>query len=559
MRARASNGGVTVSAFAGTHVVTLGFDLSAAKRQGCLGFAIQREDHSEDERAWMRGMKTFEETDPGIPPGGNVSSREHPFQGFQWADYSAKPDHEYTYTVIPLRGTPSALKEGPRASVRVRTESELGARHSVFFNRGAVASQEYARTFLNEAPDDIADPTQRKAAYDWLSRGLLEALVAFIQRAEDPDFALHAAIYEFQWPAALAAFAAASARGATVDVLYDGIGGASGPRDANVAAIKAAGIEAICRPRTTGSLMHNKFVVLSHKGRPIAVWTGSTNLTENGIFGHLNCGHIVEGAAVAERYKAYFDELATNPVAKAERAWMGEHNPAPPEPWSDDLTTVFSPHSGNSALDWYAQIAGTAKQALFMTFAFGMDTRFRGVYGTDDDLLRIALMEKEGTGSEAQVATATKAIRDLQRRPNVLVAIGQPIAVNSFDRWLAERDSGLGTHVQWVHTKFMLVDPLSDAPTVITGSANFSQASTSTNNENMLVIRGDTRVADIYLGEFMRIYAHYAFREAVAISRKRGETSWHPNHLATDASWQSDYFTPGDDRDLRRRYFVGAP
>jgi hypothetical protein len=33
----------------------------------------------------------------------------------------------------------------------------------------------------------------------------------------------------------------------------------------------------------------------------------------------------------------------------------------------------------------------------------------------------------------------------------------------------------------------------------------------------MLVIKNDTRVADIYLGEFMRLHSHYAFRQAVAI------------------------------------------
>lgn len=43
-------------------------------------------------------------------------------------------------------------------------------------------------------------------------------------------------------------------------------------------------------------MMHNKFFVLTENNKPIAVWTGSTNLTENGIFGHSNCGHVVEDA-----------------------------------------------------------------------------------------------------------------------------------------------------------------------------------------------------------------------------------------------------------------------
>ena len=52
----------------------------------------------------------------------------------------------------------------------------------------------------------------------------------------------------------------------------------------------------------------------------------------------------------------------------------------------------------------------------------------------------------------------------------------------------------------------MLMDPLSIDPIVVTGSANFSKVSTNDNDENMLVIRGDQRVADIYFTEFNRLF-----------------------------------------------------
>src|SRR6266481_5348151 len=100
-----------------------------------------------DERYWLKGMKTFQATDPGLGPGGEVSSRDHPFQTFQWADYSAKPEHDYSYKVIPLNGAPAQLREGAHLAVRITTEAEVGTTHSVYFNRGAVASQEYARRF----------------------------------------------------------------------------------------------------------------------------------------------------------------------------------------------------------------------------------------------------------------------------------------------------------------------------------------------------------------------------------------------------------------------------
>jgi phosphatidylserine/phosphatidylglycerophosphate/cardiolipin synthase-like enzyme len=214
-------------------------------------------------------------------------------------------------------------------------------------------------------------------------------------------------------------------------------------------------------------------------------------------------------------------------------------------------------------LTWYAELAGGADTGLFMTFAFGMNELFRDVYGKTDDVLRMGLMEKEwnGRNKEAQI----EAIRALQALPNVVIAIGNRIALTNFDQWLKELDRlDSHVHVQWVHTKFMLVDPLSDNPTVVTGSANFSDASTKTNDENMLVIRGNMRVADIYLGEFMRLHSHYAFRQAVAIfleqNPDKGPEDFRQRFLIEGAlDWTKAYFDPADRqaRFTRRKYFAG--
>jgi hypothetical protein len=552
MRLKRVVNGLTVNAIAGTHVVTLGFDLTDAARKNCLGFAIQREDHTENESYWMSGMKVFEKTDPSLGLGGQVSSRAHPFQSFQWADYSAKPSHDYTYRVIALYGEPESLTEGATVSMPISTESELGETHAVFFNRGAVASQEYARRFQNQAPDKVGE-----AAYRWLSRGLLEAFVAFVGRAKGKAFSLHGAIYEFQWTAALAAFKAAAKSGAKVKVIYDAIPGKTGPKAKNKAAIDGLSMNTLCKPRTTGKIMHNKFVVLRKNDKPISVWLGSTNLTENGIFGHLNCGHIIEDPKVAAAYDEYWSEIAGNPAAKDEKAWMADENPAPPDPWSDDLVHVFSPRTGLDVLEWYAKVADGAQAGLFMTFAFGMHKDFQRVYEQNDGVLRMALMEKEGNG--AALAQGKLDIARIRKLPNVVVAVANSIQTNSFDRWLQERNKlTKEANVKFVHTKFMLVDPLGDAPIVVTGSANFSAASTNSNEENMMVIRNSTRIADIYLGEFMRSFSHYSFREAVAIARRKGEKDWRPQYLIPDASWQRDYFKKGSARWLRRRYFAGT-
>src|SRR5215208_2623729 len=195
MRAKTKVDGLTVNAIAGTRVVLLAFDLTKTRRKRCMGFAIQRVDHGAGEQVWLRGMKTFAETDPGLGPGATVPSREHPIQSFQWADYAAEPGRTYSYRVYGLEGTnPHDMVEGTPTEVTVTTEAEQGETHSIYFNRGSVASQAYARDFLNTPPSKFTNPAQRAAAYRFLSRGLEDAMLAFIAQANGPTFELHGAV-----------------------------------------------------------------------------------------------------------------------------------------------------------------------------------------------------------------------------------------------------------------------------------------------------------------------------------------------------------------------------
>jgi len=555
MRIKKRQNGLIAQAIAGTHVVLLGWDIEvAALKKGILGFAIQRTDHTEGESYWLRGTKTFPDTTPPLAPGGDASSHDQPVQSFQWGDYTAKASHRYTYRLVPMYGAPGALTDGHPIELDVETEEEWSKPHSVFFNRGAIASQEYARKFQNKKPSEVGQP-----AYEWLSRGLLEAIIAFIKRAKDASFGLRGAFYEFQWKAVLDELGSARERHVDVQIVFDAIDNAAhDPVDKNEEAIADAGIGDFCGGFVNGKLMHNKFLVLTRNGKPVSVWTGSTNLTENGLFGHLNCGHAVDDKRVAQGYLDYWNELKADPGAAALRKYTGQNTPTPPNPPAAGTTLVFSPQKGLATLNRYGDLADRAQHGLFMTFAFGMSEVFHPVYEKDDEVLRFALMEKEGNG--AGLAKAKEYISKLRKRPNVVVAVGHNIVMNEFDRWLKEISSAVANaNVRWVHTKFMLVDPLSDEPIVVVGSANFSAASTDTNEENMLVIRGDTRVADIYLGEFMRSFAHYAFREAVYIHTQQGgrEDDWKPQFLATDAAWLDRYGPAGSAGDLKRRYFSG--
>jgi hypothetical protein len=550
MRNQVRKNGLVLNAVAGTYVVTMGWDIEQPNlKTGLLGFALQRADHTENETFFMKGMKSFPTAQ--LPPGGTASSHDQPFQSFQWADYAAKPDHSYTYTLIPMYGRPGALTDGPSLSVDVTTESEWDGTHSIFFNRGAIASQEYARKFQNKRPSDVGQP-----AYDWLSRGLIESIITFIKKATGPGFGLRVAIYEFQWAAILDAIGEVAAQGADVKVLFDAIENAKeDPVHPNEEAIEIAHIDGLCQGITEGKIMHNKFIVLLQDGKPIEVLTGSTNYTENGLFGHLNCSHIVNDASVAAKYLGYWTELQKDLALAYLRTFNNHNTPAPANPPPAGTLEVYSPQTGTATLTRYGEISDSAKRALFMTFAFGMNKTFVPVYMQQDQVLRFALMDKEGTGKGLEAAKQT--IAEIRALKNAVIAVGQNITTNEFDRWLKEI-SGVQAkeNVRWVHTKFMLVDPLSDDPIVITGSANFSDASISTNHENMLVIRGDKRVADIYLGEFMRQFSSYAFRDAAA-SKGDDAASFKPQDLLTDNSWIGRYDVAGSSGALRRSYFSG--
>ncbi|MDE2879421.1 phospholipase D-like domain-containing protein [Candidatus Palauibacter soopunensis] len=439
----------------------------------------------------------------------------------------------------------------------VTTEAPEDGLNDVHFNRGAAASQEYARRFGNVRPDEdnVADPK-----WGWLSRGLYEAMVAFVSAAQEGD-KLRICAYEFHYLPFLKILKDAVKRGVDVKVIYDAKNkpdkrtGEIFPRDANRTAARRAGIKSRCVERSEykSAISHNKFMVRYRGDEPVSVWTGGTNFSDGGIFGQSNVGQVAEDHRVAGKYAAYWKLLATDPTGRTLRPQLDALTPTPPDTIPDGVSVIFSPRSSLDILNWYAARAKAAKGALFMTFAFGMHDIFKDVYQTSAAPLRFALMEKEvrpmkaGPKRDAEVA----AIKALRRMDENLFAIGSHFRSSKFDTWLAERLTGLNSHVRYVHNKFMLIDPLSDDPIIVGGSANFSDASTRKNDENMLIIRGNTRVADIYLGEFMRLYSHHAFRE---FANRR--SSPRLRHLRTD-DWWTEYFGKRN-RSRRRVYFAGV-
>jgi phosphatidylserine/phosphatidylglycerophosphate/cardiolipin synthase-like enzyme len=557
-----ADGMVNVRAISGTHVVFLAFNMKKADAKTLMGFAIQRTDLTEDETIWLRGNKSFASARP-TAASDDYSSHKQPFQSFQWADYTAKPGYKYRYRIVAMRGVPGKLKELAATEIEIETEKATGGKHEVHFNRGAIASQAFTNQFKGRTLNEAG-----AAGYEWLGRDLVPALLDYINRAKDASFSLHAAYFELSrpegkpWSDIVGALLAAKQRGVDVKLVYHAVDDTQGKANLKLIGDDAA-LNAISTPRRNAKLMHNKFIVLSRNGNPVSVWTGSTNISRNALYGQLNCGHAVNDAKVAQSFLAYWTTLSGDLEADEMKDWVEANNPQPPTATnSDAIIPIFSPHRGKKVFDWWVNLA-SQRQPLFMTFPFGIVKDFRPVFDKDDGVLRFAMLDKYTNGGNVAAREAVKAeIERIRRFPNIGMALGNHIEVSWIDGWRKEQ-GGIGVNVNWVHTKFMLIDPLGPSPVTLAGSANFSGASVDANDENMLLIRGDTHVADIYFGEFMRIFAHHRFRESVKRHIEQFGTaafdSWKPQDLFEDPDkWVPSHFAAGSEYDIKRRYFSGA-
>jgi len=241
-------------------------------------------------------------------------------------------------------------------------------------------------------------------------------------------------------------------------------------------------------------------MILCKDGKPIEVWTGSTNITLQGIFGQSNTGHWIKDVGVAEKYFQYWNIIKDNPTV-AQSAVISEAVKA-----DTDLTTLkkgthifFSPRSSPTLLSHYAHLIDSAEKMACMIIPFNIDDLFRDVYAKDKDHLRYILFEK---------AAEAKSVQSNDR--DLMITAGA-ILKTPVEQWVKEISSktNTGAGILYVHNKFFLIDPLEKVPVVVTGSANFSKSSITINDENTIVIKGDQRVADIYLTEYSRMFEHF--------------------------------------------------
>ncbi|OGP59813.1 MAG: hypothetical protein A2162_01470 [Deltaproteobacteria bacterium RBG_13_52_11b] len=535
--------GFQVFAVAGVNTISFAIEASSEAKEGLLGFTVERFDPKEKQRYTMPGFKVFRSIIPNPQKHQQVSTAEHPIQSFLWDDFTAKEGRVYEYAFKPLRGSPKNLDRSAQpVTILVRTEPLVTPNdHDVFFNRGVASSQAYERKFGNLKPDLLKPASKRQEALDWLTRDLDDAILRFISSA-GPNDTLLCCFYEFHFEPIVKALAAAQRKIRELKIIIDakvnetkdknGKLQASFPRAENLKAIKSAQIPESCiirRDHNPSSIQHNKFMVLLNGAAkiPTEVWTGSTNISMGGLTGQTNVGHWVRDRAVAQSFKDYWDLLASNPGSakndgrteatrkkKAYRQKVQDLRKAPTslEEIRNGTTAIFSPRAGLDVLDLYVKLVDEAKSLACITLAFGVNERFKNQLNdnTSQNHLVFLLLEKKDKPSK----NSKTPFAVINAKNNVYKAWGSYLETSVY-QWARETNArflDLNKHVSYIHSKFLLRDPLSADPIVVTGSANFSKASTNDNDENMLIIRGNKRVADIYFTEFNRLFNHYYFR-----------------------------------------------
>jgi PLD-like domain len=563
------SGNLKASVFAGTRAILIALDLPEDQAKTLQGFAFKRSTGN-GESHWLTGMKVFRSLAPKETDGKVIRfpTNENPIQSFLWSDYEAHPETDYTFEVSAMYGEPGSLQPRETVVIKVKTEAEDDGKHGIWFNRGAIASQAFADQFDNKSltDADYNDPNNEEVA--WLSRGLLEACIKYIQEVPKGD-GLRVCAYEFTFGRVLNELKAATERGVDVRIIYH-------DTPANNGAIEKAKLPTSIAlfKRTRPKTPHNKFIVRLEKNKtPVAVWTGSTNFTPSGFLGQTNVGHKVTNGDIAATYLKMWENLSRNPESGEQHDVAVSLSPNPDSLVGKGATIVFSPRRSDRMLNWYGERISDAATSTMFTGAFNVADPILEPMAKKGPSMRFILLERPPTpeiirAHENNPADLLFSYGAILGKMPIEQAEGHDTDGNKTKKWVPiphfeiekwfvdeelERRNGQG-FVFFIHTKFLLVDPLSNDPLICTGSANFSSDSLKSNDENMLLIRGDARVADIYLTEFDRIFRHFYSRDVtneIARSKQRPQVGL----LDDEFKWSRDYFDPKNPKCHRRKIF----
>ncbi|MBN3790965.1 phospholipase D-like domain-containing protein [Burkholderia sp. Ac-20353] len=588
---------VSVRSYLSPTLVLLAFDWPGAQaRTDFLGFAIRRTPGfgSADGRtrapySWLPNRLTFD--GPAADTQGDAPTDQAPIQKFMWWDARIDPQDRggrFRYDVYPVVGTPASLQvldaEGGACDIVLPAHVEDGV--GTWFNRAVVSSQAFAKQVaaLQLAPGATPSADDALKLRTWLANDMEQVFAQML----DPASRAVSAVYHLTdtlW--ALPAFEAfGHARGdAALAIVYDAHvtprKGQPPLPSPNQPAVDALQGLATLAPRDRTHIMHDKFIVADAPGNaaPARLLTGSANFTTEGLTEQANVLHTFDSPALAALYNARAHALAANPpVAETARLSPG---------WSQPMTVgaaqvrvSFSPEPAGqrTQIDTIVAAIEAAKHSVAFCLFMPTDAALRDACfaAGDRGLMMFGLVNKINIGSATKADTtqqnggtlnaATLANLELYHRSRdhrdvIDAQYFSPATVpQGFEPELRlfPGESAPAYPPVVIHHKFIVIDAEGANPIVYSGSANMSRNSEQFNDENLLEIR-DSRIAAIYLAEFLRLYEHYRARALAIDAKQQGGAATHPRlALAPDSSWANKYFVAGSPEEKARIALAAA-
>lgn len=550
-------------AFANNDVVQIVWKYDEAI-EGCLGFEVSRQEGDADPNGnWVSLPAWVGFKGQSNPAWQQHQTTEWPIQKFEWKDLTATRGKSYGYRIVPMVGTPGRLKpESAQALYTdvVKLTPACSQSFFAYFNRGILSTQFIAHQVkpgpsgapnfqvLTERIDQPGD-TLRNA----LAGQIIEGVETLLQRAETQGGACYAALYELNDPELIEHLLGIKDR---LHLILSNTGADDGTNAAARQTLHESGTDIIDRMLPNNHIGHNKFVVyVDAGGTPRAVLLGSTNWTYTGLCAQSNNAVIVESDDLARAYKDYWDRLKEDEdqgpdlrASDAQAALVSKIDDA-------DVTLWFSPNTPKQRsrpkkgstrkeatppdLNQVFTLMNAAKEAiLFLVFQPGKPSiveQAATIGKANPDLfIRGAATDPKAVGSWDAI---------LQHRagqaPDRVVAAS---AINDqFAFWVKELlKLGPQAHAI-VHSKIVVIDPMSPDCVVITGSHNLGFKASYDNDENLLIVQGNQALARAYAVNILDVYDHYRFRYIIQKSGKRAFSGLDPSD-----KWQNKYFDPSN-------------
>lgn len=292
---------------------------------------------------------------------------------------------------------------------------------------------------------------------------------ALLDRINGATTSIDLAIYDFSRVSVRDTLIAAHNRGVTVRVVTDNDAYNDADYNVHYAALEAAGIPVINDARS--STMHNKFFVIDGE----MVWTGSTNISDNGFSYNHNNSLVFTSTLLADIYTIEFEEMFVE----------GKFGTA-----KTDNTSHTLDYNGIPVEIYFSPTDGAMEELIAAVNAADESIQFGIFFFTDDDL-RDAMLGKWNEGVAISGIWDNLGASNQYSDDETLCAAGIPIKIENFGGKM--------------HNKFLIIDASGSNPTVITGSMNWSASGGEDNDENTVIIR-DAAVAQAYLTAYQELY-----------------------------------------------------